>query len=311
MSSSVINKLLVYANQVRISGYKNFPLEYYREAVCFIYEGDLVSIGRLLGSGNVGADGSISALETFFPAYIKRYCTNSGGKTYIHPYAFMGKNLDVGYLVGPEESTKVRSLLARVDGKYRELLFQFCFMGIISTKKYLRYITDVREFIGRFVIQDAMSSRGILSAITVTPRYYYRVLAYYIENMSEGVSYGYSVYDFIYNFVASRLKSPRHFWNRNRYVDTIREISGYKISDFSIFEIPSKEFLEKYCLEVGLCLPLICRWMLQRYGAEYCSGIAREILSRSDAFLRDALLSNLDVLDTIGSEGVDCVISLA
>lgn len=307
MNRSVVNRLLLYANQVKANGYVYFKKEYVMLSLLYLY-GSEEKANLVLESILKGSRGANHFL-TLNNYYVE---TLSNGTEVIKCLWFNVKPIKNPYALSTENSKELKELYAfrNTSSSYTELLFQLCFMGIISLKDYLRHVCDVDDYIGRFSVIDFDTSRNFLpSTIEVYSELYKFILQCYVENMSEGCDYGMSVYDFIYNYTKDTLRVAKHLWRRNEYTFFIRNIKSWKISDFSIFKLPDKNFIKKYCVEIGLCLPKIIGWMVSYYGFKYAEDLIKYILASSDEFLRESLLMDISIFAEVNSEGVDCMIT--
>lgn len=316
MDRSVVNRLLLYAGQVKSNGYAYFKKDYI-----------LLALEYLHGSW----EKANAIFDKMVKKVVKSYFLNlsgskletlSDGSEVISSFDFAIKPADKGsYALSTENSRELKELYALKGTSfgYKELLFQLCFMGIISLREFLRYSDSVDDYIGRLssssddrmdFMYRSNSGSFLSSSIEVSQETYSYVLQCYVEVISEGYDFGMSVYDFIYNYTKNTLRVPKHLWNKNKYQSFIRQICNWRISDFSIFKLPDKQFIEKYSVEIGVCLPKIIGWLSSYYGAPYVERLVKYIISSSDEYLREALLVDRNIFWEANSEGVDCMVAL-
>lgn len=130
----------------------------------------------------------------------------------------------------------------RLSAAYRELGFVLFMLGFVNRRTYLTYETDVNY------VMNKISPKSHADVLYLSPSLYVDAMLLYIENMSSGMDYGFSVYDFVYR--AMQVYSMFKLKDINKWTRRlIKRFSNMSISNLDCFRV-SDGILEKYPEEV-------------------------------------------------------------
>lgn len=288
-----VNGLIVEASKNSLKGYSDIKYSFVEEVYTWLYKGTdkfKEGMGRLLSVRKFMEDKSVGDVSV------------SLSKVFGHVLNLVDRD----FLATFDNNSNFKAIclkgLLPGGNSYAELAFQAVCVGAASLKGYLRYFKDLEEFLGRFDVLDKSGD------FYVTDGRYRKIMIAYLSNMSDGVDYGYTAYDFIYNYMISVRFSPLNKSGVNNYIGLLEYIGKVKISNLSIFDVSSKKILDTYLKEIAICLPLTIDYLIDLRGKNFVLKLFKVILSKSDEYLRFALLCNVNIQKAL-SLGVSYSIS--
>lgn len=174
----------------------------------------------------------------------------------------------------------IRSIYAkaRVSVDFREVAFMLCTLGLVKTRDYLKFNRDIGSFVDRF---ELVGRYGKRDGLCMSGAMFYELMSEYLYNMVDGVYYGYSAYDILWQMSKrfERKGIPKN------YSSALKYFLKLKISDYSIFRLDTA-MLDKYTEEVGLILPSLV------YAGIISKDMVDKILIRLHPLLVAALLED-------------------
>lgn len=218
--ASNIGYLLIESNRIKLGGYETISINFLNSLVDFLYSG--VKQGQFLKS--------------------KYYKLSKDG--YLNINSISGTIHKDKRLVTSQENSMLSKIYLRAyrDDNYAELVFILFLVGCVNTKDLFARFTDIGFLISKF------SKNSATPKLRTENQGYRELMACLIENTSEGIDYGFSVYDFIYHIRVSAGKHP---------LVVLAILKSLKIGSWGCFRIENEEMLKKYVDEIAYVLPLI------------------------------------------------------
>lgn len=232
-----INYVLLQANKLKITGYNELDVELIKGLAMFLSYNSSDPNFYVLQSKKV--DKVINKCTTGR----RRDSNATEGSIFIPVSSFI-----IGFKTSrtsPLVEDYVRRVIypkLRLSAAYRELGFVLFMLGFVNRRTYLTYETDVNY------VMNKISPKSHADVLYLSPSLYVDAMLLYIENMSAGMDYGFSVYDFVYRamqvYSMFKLKDINK-WTRH----LIKRFSNMSISNLDCFRV-SDGILEKYPEEV-------------------------------------------------------------
>lgn len=232
-----INYVLLQANKLKITGYNELDVELIKGLAMFLSHNSSDPNFYVLQSKKV--DKVINKYTSG-----RRSGSNATkGSIFIPISSFIigFKTSRTSHLVEDYVRRVVYPKL-RLSAAYRELGFVLFMLGFVNRRTYLTYETDVNY------VMSKISPKSHADVLYLSPSLYVDAMLLYIENMSSGMDYGFSVYDFVYR--AMQVYSMFKLKDINKWTRRlIKRFSNMSISNLDCFRV-SDGILEKYPEEV-------------------------------------------------------------
>lgn len=232
-----INYVLLQANKLKITGYNELDVELIKGLAMFLSYNSSDPNFYVLQSKKV--DKVINKCTTGR----RRGSNTTEGSIFIPVSSFI-----IGFKTSrtsPLVEDYVKRVIypkLRLSAAYRELGFVLFMLGFVNRRTYLTYETDVNY------VMSKISPKSHADVLYLSPSLYVDAMLLYIENMSSGMDYGFSVYDFVYR--AMQVYSMFKLKDINKWTRRlIKRFSNMSISNLDCFRV-SDGILEKYPEEV-------------------------------------------------------------
>ena len=232
-----INYVLLQANKLKITGYNELDVELIKGLAMFLSYNSSDPNFYVLQSKKV--DNVINK----YTSGGRRGSNATEGSIFIPVSSFI-----IGFKTSrtsPLVEDYVRRVIypkLRLSAAYRELGFVLFMLGFVNRRTYLTYETDVNY------VMNKISPKSHADVLYLLPSLYVDAMLLYIENMSAGMDYGFSVYDFVYR--AMQVYSMFKLKDINKWTRRlIKRFSNMSISNLDCFRV-SDGILEKYPEEV-------------------------------------------------------------
>lgn len=220
-----IDLLLIEVNNQKLGGYNSIPFTMAKDLVGYIYEDNVVVKNSLINvlKNNTDRRGNLNA--DFLQNRLG--CTNR-------------------YLGSSENNSRLKMLYfnALTKNTYAEVVFFIFILGLANCKDLLKSFRDIDFLFSKLVVYSRKVDRHKTTSLVVSREGYCKVMLALIENTSEGIDYGFSVYDFVYHILQN---------TKEAYVAS-KLLSRLKINDWSCFSLEGLD-LAKYSEEICIMLP--------------------------------------------------------
>lgn len=232
-----INYVLLQANKLKITGYNELDVELIKGLAMFLSYNSSDPNFYVLQSKKV------DKVINKYTSGRRRDSNATEGSIFIPVSSFI-----IGFKTSrtsPLVEDYVKRVIypkLRLSAAYRELGFVLFMLGFVNRRTYLTYETDVNY------VMNKISPKSHADVLYLSPSLYVDAMLLYIENMSAGMDYGFSVYDFVYR--AMQVYSMFKLKDINKWTRRlIKRFSNMFISNLDCFRV-SDGILEKYPEEV-------------------------------------------------------------
>lgn len=232
-----INYVLLQANKLKITGYNELDVELIKGLAMFLSYNSSDPNFYVLQSKKV------DKVINKYTSGRRRDSNATEGSIFIPVSSFI-----IGFKTSrtsPLVEDYVKRVIypkLRLSAAYRELGFVLFMLGFVNRRTYLTYETDVNY------VMNKISPKSHADVLYLSPSLYVDAMLLYIENMSAGMDYGFSVYDFVYR--AMQVYSMFKLKDINKWTRRlIKRFSNMSISNLDCFRV-SDGILEKYPEEV-------------------------------------------------------------
>ena len=232
-----INYVLLQANKLKITGYNELDVELIKGLAMFLSYNSSDPNFYVLQSKKV------DKVINKYTSGGRRGSNATEGSTFIPVSSFIiGFKTSRTSLLVEDYVRRVIYPKLRLSAAYRELGFVLFMLGFVNRRTYLTYETDVNY------VMNKISPKSHADVLYLSPSLYVDAMLLYIENMSAGMDYGFSVYDFVYR--AMQVYSMFKLKDINKWTRRlIKRFSNMSISNLDCFRV-SDGILEKYPEEV-------------------------------------------------------------